>query len=229
MHRRVELRVEALERSLLDGVCDPHDENRRMPVDVGIIPWFEDERPLQGMAGFLDWRSNGELSALVRDGWCSGATGESSLLPWLSGVPVRRLLLVGFGRLSALDAERAAASASRAVAIANRMLAEDVLFAMPARVQERSLIEVIFDSLAAALERGDGRQEIVTPRFRPLLPAPRSPEEDDRGREFEDDDDATAVVAELHPTPQRWWVAVDPRHVARLRRLLEGPPRAAES
>src|SRR5690606_32010201 len=26
----------------------------------------------------------------------------------------------------------------------------------------------------------------------------------------------------------RWWVVADPRHEARLRRLLEGPPRAAE-
>lgn len=240
--RRVELRVEALERGLLEGVLDPSDENRRVPVDVGIVPWFEDERPLQGLGGFLDWRSHGWLSQLVRTGWCTGEPGESVLLPWTFGPPVRRLVFVGFGMLGQLDPERAASSAARAVAVANRLKAEDVLFAMPARLQERALIEVMFDAVATALERGDGRQD-TAPRFRSvvgaaprLAPADEHPVGDIGGSDdlSSDADEAEdtrppALVAELHPTPQRWWVAVDARHVARLRRLLEGPPRAAES
>src|SRR5690606_5468679 len=137
---------------------DPLDENRRIPVDVGILPWFEDERPLQGLGGFMDWRSNGWLSELVRSGWCSGTVGESVLLPWRFAVPVRRLVLVGLGKLSQIDAETVSSLAAKTVTIANRMKAEEVLFAMPARIQERALIEVMFDAMAAALERGDGRQ-----------------------------------------------------------------------
>jgi hypothetical protein len=30
------------------------------------------------------------------------------------------------------------------------------------------------------------------------------------------------------PDVCRWWVVADPRHEARLRRLLDGPPRAAD-
>lgn len=237
--RRIELRVEALERGLLGGVLDPDDESRRMPVDVGIVPWFEDERPLQGLAGLLDWRSHGGLSDLVRTGWCTGSAGESVLLPWRGGMPIRRLVLVGFGRLAQLDAESAASWATRAVTQALRMKAEDVLFAMPPRIQERSLVEVIFEHVAAAVERGEGRPEVSVPRFRPIISAAPTPvpDPDDASPEhsgvraiaLDEDMRTPALVAELHPTPERWWVAADPRHVARLRRLLEGPPRAAES
>jgi len=37
-----------------------------------------------------------------------------------------------------------------------------------------------------------------------------------------------APAGATEPDVCRWWVVADPRHEARLRRLLDGPPRAAE-
>jgi hypothetical protein len=199
----VELRVEPLQRGILDGVEDPDEEGRRLVVDVGIIPWFLDERPLHGLAGYIDWRSSGMLTALIRRGFCRGAADESVLLPARLGLPVARLVLVGFGDARTFGRTEAMDAAARAVRIANRLRPRDVLFAMPGWLQERDLVESVFTGLTQALRRGDGRTGPSPLELAELA---------DRG--------ASAL-------PQRWWVVTDPRHVARLRRLLEGPPRAA--
>jgi hypothetical protein len=189
----VELRVEPLHRGLLDGVEDPDEEGRRLVVDVGIIPWFSDERPLHGLAGYIDWRSSGMLSSLIRRGFCRGSADEAILLPAPKGLPIARLVLVGFGDARSFSESDARDAASRAVRIGNRLRPRDVMFAMPGWLQERDLYESVFTGLTRALRRGHGLGGDT--------PAPAH--------------------------PQRWWVVSDPRHVARLRRLLEGPPRAA--
>lgn len=232
--RRVELRIEPLQRELLAGVRDPEDEARRLQVDVGIVPWFEDERPLQGLAGFLDWRSNGRLSTMLRRGWGLGRFGESILMPWHHGGPVRRLVLVGFGRIASLTAETAAAGVTRAVTVANGLSPEHALFAIPGPIQERELVEALFEGLGAAIERGVGRRPEAPRAIAPAAPAEADPEADEPVATPANDGGGpspsiSSVVAELHPAPERWWVVVDPRHAPRLRRLLEGPPRAAES
>lgn len=188
----VELRVEPLHRGILDGVDDPDEEGRRLVVDVGIIPWFVDERPLQGLSGYIDWRSSGMLTSLIRRGFCRGDDDESVLLPARLGLPVRRIVLVGFGDSRSFTESDAREAAGRVVRIANRLRPRDVMVAMPGWLQERELVEAVFTGLTQALLRGDGRG-----------------------------------IADGGSVAQRWWAVTEPRHVARLRRLLEGPPRAA--
>jgi hypothetical protein len=200
LNAAVELRVEPLHRGILDGVEDPDEEGRRLIVDVGIIPWFLDERPLHGLAGYIDWRSSGMLTALIRRGFCRGGADEAVLLPASLGLPVARIVLVGCGDARTFSAADASDAAARAVRIGNRLRPRDVLFAMPGWLQERDLVESVFTGLTQALRRGDGRGG----------PTP-----------VDSSDEPPSTV------PQRWWVVTDPRHVARLRRLLEGPPRAA--
>ena len=78
-----------------------------LPVDLGrwdrcpggdalVVPLWTDVRPLRGAAGLLDWRLNGRLSQLLREGRVEGATGEK-LLFVTSRVPWRRVLTVGVG------------------------------------------------------------------------------------------------------------------------------------
>jgi hypothetical protein len=196
---RIELRVEALGRELLDGVQDPDDEDgRRVRVDVGLVPCFEDERPLQGLAGYIDWRSCGMLSRLIRSGWCTGREGESLLMPTQVGLPVERLVIVGLGSSSGVTPTRAATTIGSIVEIAHRLRPRSVLAAMPGLLQEREMVEAVFTGLARALAHG---------------PMPVT--------------EADADVQSAMCAPHRWWVAADERHVARLQRLLGGPPRPA--
>lgn len=69
------------------------------PADVLCVGVFEDERPLRGSAGLLDWRLAGRLSRLIKAGRFSGASGESLLLPPPGArLPFKRLLLIGLGK-----------------------------------------------------------------------------------------------------------------------------------
>lgn len=64
----------------------------------------EDERPLPGAAGFVDWRLNGALSRILKAGFFVGVPGEKLLVPTRGEVPAPKLFAVGLGRASAITA-----------------------------------------------------------------------------------------------------------------------------
>lgn len=297
--RAADIAVAPLDRALLDGV---DDGGARRRVDLAVLPCFEDERPLQGLAGLVDWRTGGSLSALFRSGFCTGAAGEAVLLPGRRTLPMERLVLLGLGPSRELDRAAAEATGERLVALVEGLGPRDVLVAMPGRAPERTVVEAVFDGLTRALARRRSRgpdaeaqlaaravgdestgpvlvdaraipSSVGTPPAisapisapapaqvgagpRPMLAPTAAADEPGVGVE---PTPATAgseragggggtSVAEVaaRETPsrgsgppesgepatergaRRWWVVADPRHEARLRRLLEGPPRAAE-
>lgn len=58
---------------------------------------FVEDRPLQGLAGFVDWRMNGWLSQQIVKGIASGRVRETILTPGGRHLGVKRVLLVGLG------------------------------------------------------------------------------------------------------------------------------------
>lgn len=58
---------------------------------------FSDERPFKGVAGLLDWRLGGTLSALAKQGFLSGRAGEAVMLPGRPRLPFDKLVLFGLG------------------------------------------------------------------------------------------------------------------------------------
>jgi hypothetical protein len=72
----------------LDGLSD---------IDALCLFVAEDERPLKGTAGYVDWRLCGALSRVVRDGFFSGASGERLLLPSGGRIGMSRIFAVGLG------------------------------------------------------------------------------------------------------------------------------------
>ena len=200
---RVRLRLQPLERAVLDGLPEGQlgegDENGedganlRVRGDVGIVPWFEDERPFQGLLGLLDWRRDGSLSRLAREGIARGTRGESVLLPAGPGLPVERLVLMGCGPRNRFDAEAASSVGARAARVAMDLRPSSVVIGLPSGCSERDVLESLFLGLLRGIEES----------------AAEEPE--------------AVLTTPTHP----WWVVVDERHVARLRRLLDGPLRAA--
>lgn len=67
------------------------------PADtiLALIP--EDERPLRGDAGLIDWRLCGLISEHLRSGYVTGQLGEAVLLPGDRPLSPARILLVGAG------------------------------------------------------------------------------------------------------------------------------------
>lgn len=269
----VDLIVEPLRRALLDGV---DDGTGLRAVDLAVLPYFEDERPLQGLAGLVDWRTSGRISALIREGFCTGRAGETVLMPGRPTLPMRRLVLLGLGPSAPFDRAAAEATGQRLVELVEQLQAREAMIAMPGRVADRTVVEAVFDGLTRALMGpayeaaarpaakavGDEGPTVVdgpgdrSPRGAPddAEPAPgplseaRAPERPPLGvapdpdSSVEPEPPALAQAAEIadaatplagaeapaEPSRRRIWVVADPRHEARLHRLLEGPPRAAE-
>lgn len=76
----------------------------------------EDERPLPGAAGFVDWRLCGALSRVLKSGFFRGLPGEHLLVPTDGRLPSPKLFAVGLGRgagVTTLGLEHALEDAAR--------------------------------------------------------------------------------------------------------------------
>ncbi len=188
---RVRVEVVPLSRDVLDGVLiDSEHAPRRHRCDLGVLPLFSDDRPLRGLAGFVDWRTSGALSRLIRSGFCEGARDEAVLLPGRRTLPAARWVLLGLGKVGGYAAgdDAVTRAAARIVDVVSGIGPSDVLLAMPGPAADRAVVESLLRGVAARLEE--------------------------------------KVSAEAPGVP--WWVVASERHVARLRSVLEGPPRAAD-
>jgi hypothetical protein len=245
---RAHVLVEALARAVLDGVHEFEGEPDRIRVDLGLIPVFADERPLQGLAGLMDWRRSGRISSLVRSGFCTGAAGERVLMPGCAGLPVERVVLVGLGPRSEFDADAARRVAGDLVATATGLSAARVLVALPSHAERRPA-ELLFAALTEAIEQADReRADASTAEDRPAMDSPaeatgeiEQPAEPlAEASEGQSEPPPGSTSLDLEPVqtepkpadpvppepPLHWWVVADERVVARLRRVLSGPPRA---
>ena len=163
------------------------------PVDTLLVPVPEDERPLRGDAGWVDWRLCGLLSDQLRSGYASGRLGEALLLP--AGPPVQadRVLMVGVGPSlqiagrPLLQARRTAVQ--RLVALKSRSAALACPGRLDFELDAASLLHGVVHGLATA-------------------PAPTSLHlvlTDGQSREKA----LLAALAEVVPGAQSWGISVD--------------------
>lgn len=221
--------VEPLVRALLDGVREPVDGPARTTgesaiversrVDLGVVPVFSDERPLLGLAGLIDWRGSGCLSSVVRSGFCRSELREQVLLPCDRRLPADRLVLVGLGPREQYDEARARAGAEQSVRVALGLRAPTVLIALPSHGMDRTLTEVAFLALISTIQENERERERERARERELS-------ESSESGANEGDPGPVEPAPESQEPAVRWWVAADEAVVARLRRVLSGPPRA---
>ncbi len=82
-HNKIELDpITALESQTLEG-C--------------VATLYQNERPLFGLAGLLDWRFQGALSSYLRSGAMSGREGECIYAPFQSHGRVTHVIFLGCG------------------------------------------------------------------------------------------------------------------------------------
>jgi hypothetical protein len=58
---------------------------------------WSDERPMRGVAGMLDWRLAGRLSALAKSRFLVGEVGEALLVPGKPQLAFDKVLVLGLG------------------------------------------------------------------------------------------------------------------------------------
>jgi len=64
-----------------------------------VTGFFQDERPLKGTGGLIDWRLNGMLSHFLKEGRMTGEWQENTLIPCHGRVIPRLILLLGLGKV----------------------------------------------------------------------------------------------------------------------------------
>jgi len=77
---------------------------RKLDVDgVELIACgaYSDERPMHGLAGLLDWRMAGKLSALAKADFLRAELGEVLLVPGRPRLPFDKVLVLGLGARAA--------------------------------------------------------------------------------------------------------------------------------
>jgi hypothetical protein len=65
-----------------------------------IAPIYENERPMRGIAGLLDWRLSGAISMALKQGFLTGQIGECGYVPIQKADRVYHVVLVGCGTLA---------------------------------------------------------------------------------------------------------------------------------
>jgi hypothetical protein len=117
-------------------------------VDAFCCFLTEEDRPLPGALGFLDFRLCGALSRVVKSGFFKGEPGEKLLVPTDGRVPAGKVFVVGLGQrrtMTPAGVEHALASAASMV---TRAGAESVALTLP-------LLSPSIDAVRAELvERG---------------------------------------------------------------------------
>jgi len=128
-------------------------------LDVDALAVFVGpERPLQGFAGFVDWRMCGAVSRAIRNGLFQGGAEEALLLPSGGRVHAGRIFCFGLPDVP-LQADaflRAARQACEAVARAG---SESFAIAMPPFAGDLSLAARLW--MEASLVRPVGRQVLL--------------------------------------------------------------------
>jgi len=104
----------------------------------------EDERPLTGLAGLVDWRLSGRLSRMIRAGLVIGAAGEALLTPPGMRLAFKKLFVFGLGG-ARTDEELAArlADAMRRLAQAG---VRDAALQLPARLAPERGVQTLMEA-----------------------------------------------------------------------------------
>jgi hypothetical protein len=67
--------------------------------DILVTGFFQDERPLKGSSGWVDWRLNGMVSRFLIEKRLTGDWKETILIPSQGRIMPRMILLLGLGKV----------------------------------------------------------------------------------------------------------------------------------
>ena len=100
-------------------------------VDALCLFVAEDDRPLSGTAGYVDWRLCGSLSRVLKKGFFTGVKDDWLLLPSDGRLPFPRVFAVGLGRRGALDRDALGQVLASAAKVLAKAKVESVALEIP--------------------------------------------------------------------------------------------------
>jgi hypothetical protein len=127
----------------------------RLPGDCVVALFFQDQKPLEGPAGLLDWRLDGRLTRMLLDGELTGRAGEHVVLQNNGKLESDWILFVGGGQWEGLCLETYAALLSHALKSARQAGFKDVSICLAAH-EEADSEELEKQARKALQEEGEG-------------------------------------------------------------------------
>src|SRR3990172_4890157 len=110
---------------------------KKIETEALIVGFYEDVRPLKGVAGELDWLLCGALSSLVLTKKLRGSLGDVALITSQGKVPAQKIFLVGLGPRAGLtlttlrNAARTAAASAVGAGVKSAAIEYFPVFDMP--------------------------------------------------------------------------------------------------
>jgi hypothetical protein len=130
--------------------------------DAMCLCLYQEDWPLRGTPGLVDWRLSGHISRQREVGWISCAPGEVVLMPLSPRLPSEKLLLVGMGSVDdGLGRDRIATGLHAMFEALERIRVHATLLHLPGRPWRTSTEEVVTVLLDVAAEHPEHDEVIL--------------------------------------------------------------------
>lgn len=141
--------------TLMEVVISPEQIDSQ-PCDVLVTGFFEDERPLQGASGWVDWRLNGRFSRILMEDRVKGTWQELTLMPSEGRLRARLILLIGLGRVKEYSYLRLRELSLFVLNTLEKLRVAEVCISFPYgepyNVDCGKLVEIVIEAIADGLE-----------------------------------------------------------------------------
>lgn len=144
-------------------------------VDALCLFVAEDDRPLPGTAGYVDWRLSGALSRVLKQGFFTGVKSDWLLLPSDGRIPIPRIFAVGMGARKNLDASALGAALANAAQVLDKAKVESVALELPGsgQVDEAAQVQALQQHFLTAF-KGKRVTVLADKALAKLLPVRKS-------------------------------------------------------
>jgi len=127
--------------------------------DVLVSGFFQDERPLQGSCGWIDWRLNGMLSRILMERRLTGEWKETTLIPPQGRLKSRLILLVGLGKLKEYSYLRVRELPPYLLEALEKLRVLNICLSLPYdesyNVDCGKLVEILIEGISDCLDSGE--------------------------------------------------------------------------
>jgi hypothetical protein len=128
-----------------------------------VTGFFQDERPLKGTGGLIDWRLNGIVSHLLKEGRVTGEWQEATLIPSHGRVIPPLILLLGLGKIRDYSTLRLRDLFPRLFDTLRNLKSSKVCLSFPSNekynVNCGKSAEVLLEGMAACFNSGSSQDE----------------------------------------------------------------------
>jgi hypothetical protein len=126
-----------------------------LSAEVACCAIWQDEWPMLGLAGLVDWRLAGRLSDLAKRGFLTGAADEIVLMPARPGLPFEKLLVLGLGKKSDFRDETVTRVARRLLQTLEGLQIRKAVVELPGRADRSIAPERAAQLVRAAVGESD--------------------------------------------------------------------------